>query len=129
MTTIIATPIELNERRDGHMIINGFDLSVTDAPALTGTEKQVAWAEKIRSKFLEAVVRIMTTHHGLTGPKADNRYGFPVDEVEGKVAIINADLARLAAKLHDRVAAKDWIEAHQSVSQGDARGMMRKLFN
>lgn len=54
MTKLTAT-ITLNGQSNGVYMLRGVSLDVADLPELTGSQKQVDWARKIRATAIEAI--------------------------------------------------------------------------
>lgn len=96
---ITVAVIELNPRRDNFLTVNGFDVQLSGAN-LTGSEKQIAWAEKIIINAARAI--------------ADGRFrklpSVPtIEQAEKEIATINAFFAQHMGKLAGTKAA-DWID-------------------
>ncbi|KAB7765387.1 hypothetical protein [Xanthomonas sp. LMG 12461] len=96
---IIISLIEFNPRRDNFVTVNGFDVHLSGAN-LTGSEKQIAWAEKIIINAARAI--------------ADGRFcklpSLPtIEQAEKEIATINAFFAQHMSKLAGTKAA-DWID-------------------
>ncbi|MCW0458955.1 hypothetical protein NB717_000023 [Xanthomonas sacchari] len=91
--------IELNPRRNGQVVVNGFDVSVEGA-SLTGSEKQVAWAEKI----IADAVRDLAHNRFCKFPAAPS-----AEAVDAEIVKINDFLAEHMPKL-DGTSAADWID-------------------
>lgn len=106
MQIIVSAPIYKGQTE----LVNGYKIEIVDAPALVGTEKQVAWAEDIRKGAIEDFV-----HAGLRARKADGRRlidaAFRTEAWEAAIAEANEVLKEYAAKLATITDAKAWIEA------------------
>jgi len=104
---------------------SGFDVEILDAPALTGSPKQVAWAETIRAASIKDFVVAGMERKQLPDGRWLKRETWLSPEVDAAVAQINAAVAPAAAKLAAYTAAKDWIEAADaSKSYSTARALL-----
>lgn len=106
MQIIVSAPIYKGQTET----INGYKIEIVDAPALVGTEKQVAWAEDIRKAAIEDLVMA-----GLRARKVDGRpladASIRTEAWETALAEANDALKQFAAKLATITDAKAWIEA------------------
>jgi hypothetical protein len=96
-------------------VFHGFDVR-HDLPALTGSDKQVAWATAIRdaaiADFVQArlIDRTSYSSHGQTAWLKNETW---VEIAQPHVEAINTSpvMAKLAAALEPITSAKAWIEA------------------
>ena len=88
-------------------------------PALTGTKKQIAWAERIRLDALAAVRRLLDEH------RADGERAVAAGQIAPeKVAVVMADLEPLYVRLAGQTAAAWWIDHRGEGAQSLMRAMM-----
>lgn len=120
MTTISACIHEANPRRGGVAIYNGLHWEATELPALTGSPKQIAWAETIRANGIHWAGQIMQRW-------AERRLGAtPLQGVPHGTAAsfdaLNAEIADAAAKIAAGVDAKTearwWIDNCEALDDG-----------
>lgn len=100
---IKVTAIEKNTRRNGVAIVNGVNVEIIDAPALAGSEKQVAWAADIRAALIRDTMMDQLTRM-LGGTTVD------ADKLDNAISQINAHQAQLATPIANVTAAKKWID-------------------
>lgn len=88
----------------------GIDIAITDAPALTGSEKQIAYANAIREAALKDAGSLAIGKVKLPdGSWLKTSHGGPA--VLDAIAKLNEQFAPVAEKLATYTVAKDWIEA------------------
>lgn len=96
---------------------NHAQIDIVDAPALTGSEKQVAWAERIRE---EAILDMLDTILRRAGLAGQSRPSFLTDAHLATLAKLNEGAARLAADLATVTDARAWIDARGVSGKGNA---------
>lgn len=87
-------------------VVAQFGVHVTDKPILTGTPKQVLYAETIRDASIESYVRMFGVQRAFgafTMVKDD-------DKTRDTIAKLNEVCAKMADKLSKVTDAKTWIE-------------------
>lgn len=77
-------------------LLNGIDIAISDAPVLTGSEKQIAYANDIREDAIRDACK-----------SAIGRVKLSV----AAIAALNEQVVPMAAKLAAHTTAKSWIEA------------------
>lgn len=97
---------ELNARIDGIATVNGINVIITDSP-LSGSEKQVAWAEDIRRKSVlmlaDKALNMLTT--------SDSLLSVDGSELDAAVERINSEICpAIAAKIDGITDARTWID-------------------
>ena len=98
--------LESNARSGDTAILNGLQVEITDAPALTGSEKQAAWAAEIR----EESIRLLADKALMALTKVNNGL-YDAAELDAAIAKINTELMpRAAAGVSGITSAKIWID-------------------
>lgn len=98
--------LESNARSSDTAILNGLRVEITDAPTLTGSEKQAAWAAEIR----EESIRLLAEKALLALTKVSNGL-YAAAELDAAIEKINAELMpRAAAGIASITSAKIWID-------------------
>ena len=111
MQITINAPIVISSTGAEQPTINGYAIDVANAPELTGTEKQVAWANAIRTAAIEDMARTGLTKikdaDGIALAKAEWR----TDAWQAALDSLNSRLAGHAERLAKITSAKAWIDA------------------
>lgn len=90
--------------------INGYKVEISNAPALSGSEKQVAWADAIRAAAIEDLAITAMRRLKVDGTTLADA-SFRTDAWEAAMENLNSNLANFAEKLASVTDAKAWIEA------------------
>lgn len=92
-------------------LIVGWNVDLIDAAPLTGSEKQVAWADSIRAQAIRDYVMRGFDMVKLADESRLKHSSFLSDDVQKAVEKINSLLATPSEKLEKFSAAQDWIDA------------------
>ncbi|WP_140419307.1 hypothetical protein [Sphingobium sp. Z007] len=96
---------------DGVTSINGYQVEIVDAPVLTGSEKQVAWADSIRTASVEDFIRNIVLGKVRAGDTILANCCFVTPEWEVAMASLSDGLDKLSQVLGQVETAKAWIDA------------------
>ena len=105
---ITVSTIHHDERRE---IISGFEGQIIDGTPLTGTPKQIAWAEKIRDAAVKDYLRAGPIAMTKVGDRWLKHFGRVTPEVTAALATINEGCAKMAEALSTKTSAAAWIDA------------------
>lgn len=121
MTINLKITIETSAEDRASGAVNLFAIELENLPALTGSPKQIAWAEKIRASIISGELTKATR-------KGVNRFGGIVNDIwmaseEEEASAIEAMVAAFSASkttqaLFGQSAASFWID-HRSSSMGE----------
>jgi hypothetical protein len=125
MQIIMTAPVILTAMGKPSDQVNGYKVEIIDAPVLTGTDKQMAWAEAIRDAAIKDVAAAARRVRIKTGRRLED-HDWRGPEFEEDLQMVNEMLASIAAALASVTEAKAWIEAAGGAKdQRTVRALMR----
>lgn len=111
---ITVKAIEVNARRNGVAILNGVEVNI-DHINMQGSEKQIAWADKIARQDIRVMIEARVR-------KASTNGLYDAQELDALIAKLNAELVDVAARIDGKHASL-WID-----NRGGGQMTVRKVF-
>ncbi len=105
---ITVSPKTAGQNND---MIVGFAIDLIDAPALTGSEKQIAWASEIRASAIQNAIEIGALRSVMIDGKPLANASFASPAVDAALAQVARGCTSMAAALATKTSAKAWIDA------------------
>lgn len=103
------------------------DIAISGMPALTGSPKQIAWAEAIRIAAITDTCKAAMEKVQMADGNWLKNACWMTPEVLAAVDKLNQHVERVAAALAPHTSAKAWIEAHDgSKSQLTVRALLAR---
>ncbi|UZO91815.1 hypothetical protein [Roseomonas mucosa] len=127
--TISISDISRSIGDDVHLLTGRATINASALPALTGSARQIEWAERIRAQALEA----MGTYLGQQAESMARRLHLPSMPSSAHLAPVEAAMAQagkmLAERVAERASASWWIDARDELRDPAlaARALSRKI--